>query len=245
MKNKIINFSKMFLIFFSVLVSGCRLNYVVHDTYFVSTNSICDSNLIKGESSYVGYCLVLPASKDISPSDLEFREYASYIKRALESMGYKNVFEHQKPDVVVFLDYGVGEPNEHTKTFSVPIYGQTGISSSTSTSDMYGNYYTTYQPSYGVIGSETESYTYETYSKYIRLVAYSSRDKDENGNFAELWKTYIVNSNRESDLRSEFPNMLGTALSYIGTDTKKWIDLNATDDDEGILIVKGMKLDKK
>lgn len=222
----------------TLLLTGCA-TYRTTINYDVDVNSICDHQYITGDSSYSGKCLLLPAERNTDIHDLEYKEYSMYVQRALISMGYTMVKKSEYPDVIVYLDFGVGEPKEHIETVSKPIYGQTGVSSSTTISDSLGGFYTTFTPSFGVVGSSSNTYSYETFTKYIRLMAYSTHEKEDDGKYVQLWKTNINNSDEESDLRDAYPNMLGAALPYIGTDTKRYISLTVNEEDEGVLIIKG------
>src|SRR5690348_1155382 len=72
---------------------------------------------------------MLPASKDVSPTDLEFEEYSRYVSRALTQHGYVPAQGLADADVVIFIGYGIGDPRDNQYSYSIPLYGQTGIQS--------------------------------------------------------------------------------------------------------------------
>ena len=102
-------------------------------------------------------------------NSLEYKTYQNLIRKKLEKLGYQEV-EPSNADLQISFNYSISSPQE--KVGSVPVYGQTGISTSTtrqpSLDGMYSGSSTTYEPTYGVVGSET--YTYTTYTSRLGLV---------------------------------------------------------------------------
>lgn len=219
---------KNFLCFsFIFVLSGCAHIEVLVD-------SISDGSPANGSK-----CFILPSSKETSPDDLQFREYASCVAKALVFKGYTVTEDKSDANLIVFLDYGMGEPEERTATYTEPVYGKTGVSSSTTTSEGYGNYYTTYQPSYGVVGSETKSYTYDIFTRYIGIQAYKVKSKRNKEKPKQLWKTTIVSSGPNGDLRFVFPIMIGASMEYIGENTGQAITKTSYLDDKDVLYIRG------
>ncbi len=92
-------------------------------------------------------------------TSLEFIEFASYVERVLRAKGMQRVSEFGSADVAVFLSYGIGDPETSEYSYSLPVWGQTGVASSHTSGSVntYGNSATysgttTYTPSYGVTG---------------------------------------------------------------------------------------------
>lgn len=103
--------------------------------------------------------LLLSDSEKVSEEGLEFREYASLVERALAAKGWRRVSEFSAADQIVFAGYGIGNPQKEQISYSLPVWGKTGISSAytTGTISTYGNTgtvsaTTTYTPSYGITG---------------------------------------------------------------------------------------------
>ncbi len=251
----------LFCPFLILILSGCAWSSrnLVSNSINVSINSISDGNTQLGNK-----CLILPSSEETSSDDLQFKEYASYLAKALVFKGYKVTNKKSKADLIVFLDYGIGDPVEYTQTYSEPVYGQTGVASSTTTSDGFGNFYTTYQPSYGVVGTETQSHTEGIFTRYISVQAYKviNRNKKikssgdpgldalanvENENDPsvkkpkQIWKTTIVSAGPSGDLRYVFPIMLGASMEYLGENTGQEINKTTSVDDQDVLYIENEK----
>src|SRR5574343_356527 len=70
--------------------------------------------------------VILPADKQINPQDLQFLEFKSYVEKALMQRGYIKVDQMQQGDVVLFLGYGVGEPQLRQYSYDVPVWNNFG-----------------------------------------------------------------------------------------------------------------------
>ena len=128
--------------------------------------------------------------------------------------------------MVVFLSYGIGNPEEHQYSVTLPVYGQTGVSSSTTTGTVntFGNWgtytgTTTYTPSYGITGYRNVSGTYVTYFRYIVLSAVDLVQYRENQRIVEVWKTKMSSVGYVGDLRRIFPAIIAASEQYIGRNT--------------------------
>jgi hypothetical protein len=179
------------------------------------------------ENSTANRFIIAPGLNNVKPYDLQFKEYAAYVRRGLESKGYIFAENPEDAEFVVFLAYGISDPIKNEKVYSIPIWGQTGISSSytSGTLNQYGNT-TTYQgttthtPQYGITGTVNKSRTYYTYNRVIILNAFDLKAYRDKKSEVELWKTNISSVGSGDDFRSVFPVMLGGALEFIATDTK-------------------------
>ena len=103
---------------------------------------------------------------------LEYGTYQDLIRSELAKHNYVEISPGEVPDVVITFGYGIDSGEE--KLSSVPLFGQTGVSSSHTygTVNTYGNYgtysgTTTYTPTYGIIGSKAVSRT--EYSRELWL----------------------------------------------------------------------------
>jgi hypothetical protein len=188
--------------------------------FVVSVDSINNNEPVAQKS-----VVVTPGMKEISPEDLQFKEYASYVKRELSSKGYVLSDNMQTADVVVFLGYGISQPQEHRYTFAMPIFGPTGVSSASTMGSVSSNGVisatTTYTPSYGVVGSEPISGSYIDYIRQISLVAYDMKHYRETKQEKQVWKTEIISTGTSGDLRVVFPVMILATSQYIGDNTGK------------------------
>lgn len=135
---------------------------------------------------------------------IEGREYATQIEKILYERGI-NIVDKKASNCQIIVGYNIEGP--FTEKASVPVFGQTGISSSSSytTASAYGysNYATgsahtttTYTPSFGITG-------YRTYDVYVYNRWLAMRATDSNGN--ELWNAVIKSTGSNDNLRVVFP----------------------------------------
>lgn len=81
------------------VVSGCA---AVQPSFSVRVDSISGGAVDK--TSYI----LLPGNKDTKAEDLQFKEYAAYVNRALIKQGFVPAESFEKADVAIFLVYGIG-----------------------------------------------------------------------------------------------------------------------------------------
>ena len=97
---------------------------------------------------------------------------------------------------------------------SVPVYGQTGVSSSTTygTVTMYGNYgiysgYTTYRRTYGITGYRAQSYT--TYPRELWLhIIEKPPSREEKTKVKVLYEAVVKSEGTSSQLARVMPYMV-------------------------------------
>ena len=190
---------------FSILFAACAAasGCAVTRGYSVGINSFAAPNA----AAYRTYIL-LPSDERISPADLEFQEFASYLHRALVQRGLQPVSEFAQAQLAIFLDYGIGEPREHTIAALVPLWGQTGVSSSKTTGNVsvygnqaYVNSETRNTPQYGVTGYVPRTDQYTTFSRFVTVRAVDVARFNATQKLEEVWKTRIVSVGSSGDLR--------------------------------------------
>ena len=205
--------------------------------YHINVDSISSGKHTK--NSYV----LLPGDKSISASDLQFKEYASYVNRALIKQGFTSADSFQDASLAIFLTYGIGEPEQQLYTYSVPTYGQTGVSSSNTTGTLNtdGSYSgtTTYTSTYGVTGSTTHVGTKTTYFRFVVMDAFDLDEYKASEKEVQLWKTTVTSTGSSGDLRMVFPILVAASQEYIGTNTGKKVKVKMFTTDERITEIKG------
>jgi len=196
--------------------------------------------------------LLLPGNKDTKVEDLMFKEYSSYIDRALSDLGFVKAENFENADIAIFLGYGIGDPQEQQYTYSLPTWGQTGVSSSytTGTVSSYGNYgsysgTTTYTPTYGVTGSTTHSGSYTTYFRFMYLHAVDLNEYKKSKQEIQLWKTTVTSSGLSGDLRRVFPVLVAASKNHIGKNTGNMVTVNLSENDISVFKIKGLAETKK
>lgn len=118
---------------------------------------------------------VLPWDSEKEGS-LEFRAYAGMLGTYLKNEGFNVVPPEHEPEWVAFFDYGIDGGRTVTSTYSVPQWGQTGVSSATTygTLNTFGNtgYYsgtTTYTPTYGITGYSTGITSATVFTRFVNI----------------------------------------------------------------------------
>ena len=197
-----------------------------------------------GDHSKVKYVL-LSGSDDVNLNDLQFQEYATYIKRAMNERGYVLDSSFENADVAVFLSYGIGDPKDYQSTFAMPTYGQTGVSSSTTygTVNTYGNYgsysgTTTYTPSYGVTGYIPITTNRTSYFRFLKLDAVDIEIYKKTKETKKLWTTTVTSRGSSSDLRRVFPILVAAAKDHIGKNTGKQLKITLSENDSRVKSIK-------
>ena len=231
MKNIIICISLLFCV-------GCG------DRFFVNVDSISSGELFAGSK-----CIILPLDPNITPTNnLQFKEYTSYIRRALQNKGYELTDNINEAKVVVFLKYGVSGPHESLYSYSTPVWGQTGVSSSytTGTINSFGSGMasysgsTTYTPQYGITGYQSHVGTQVMYTRFIILDAYDLESYRKIKKEVQLWKTTAISTGSSGDLRLVFPVMVAAASEHIGDNTGKQTEKILFENDKRVKEIKGL-----
>ena len=211
-----------------ILLSGCRANPFA-TRYYVSISSIAAENQPKA------YYL-LPGSKDINPNSLYYKEYSTYVHRSLKRNGFIQSETIDDAEVAIFITYGIGDPRNTQYSYSLPVYGQTGYSSSysTFTTNIVGNTAyttgtTTYTPTYGVVGYNNYSNNQTVYDRFIQLTGINL-ESYKKGKIEETFSTTLRSTGTTGDLRSVFPLILAGGLNYIGKNLPRLynVSLNAS-----------------
>jgi hypothetical protein len=190
--------------------------------------------------------LLLPGNKDTTPQDLQFQEYALQVTRALDHRGFVRTDSAADADIAIFVTYAIGDPTTHQYAYSVPVWGQTGTSSSrtTGTASTIGgtttyNATTTYTPSYGVVGATSGTRNYTTYSRFVVLDAYDVPYYLAKSEMKQVWRTTVTSTGSSGDLRLVMPFMLAAAEPYFGVNTGRQISVVLRSRNKDVARVRG------
>lgn len=216
-----------------VLLVGCANR----PRYHVSVSALAAS-----EADSARRYVLLPGNKDVKPQDLQFQEYATYLRRVLDWQGFSEVSDDRDADVVIVALYSIGEPQEHTYTYAIPHWGQTGYRSATTYGTLYtyGNYgsysgTTYYQPSYGITGYSTGVGSYVSYTRTLGLLGFDAKSVRAGEEPKELWRVFAVSAGSSSDLRMIFPYLIAAARPYVGKATEgRAVEFTFKEDDERV-----------
>jgi len=185
--------------------------------YFVETESLAAPGF-EGPKTYV----LLPASEELRRDDLQYQYVLPYFVAALHARQLVPAAQNSQPDLVIYVDFGVGNPVSDTRVRSFPIFGQTGVSGSVTTGAVYGNTFsatTTFIPTFGVTGHSNTVEKFTTYTKRISIEGYYASGLNEKGEPRPAFRTNIYEFGESPDLRRAFPPMLAAAIPHIGKTT--------------------------
>ncbi len=190
--------------------------------------------------------LLLPGNQGVTAADLQFKEYAEYLKRVLNKKGYLYTESKDEADLAIYLAYGMGDPETHQYSYDLPIWGRTGYYASTThvaenTVDGQTKYraYTTYIPTYGYIGYNTYIDSVTTYMRFAVITAYDYEQFKKDETEVQLWKTTINSTGSSDDLRRIFPILMAASIPYLATDTGSKVYLSMYETDPIVQEIKG------
>lgn len=218
------------LLVMSVILTGCA-------TFFdVSINSFNTSSSSRLKKFYV-----LPGEKGVTEEDLQFREAKQYLGKALVSKGYKAVEKIADAEIIVFLQYGIGEPKTQTDSYTVPILGQTGGGTSYVNATSYGSGgirtvsgTVTQQPTFGVTGYSSGTVSRTTFGRWMRVEAVDYAEFAQTRTVKSVWETRIISVGRSGDIREVIPVMIGAGTKHLGENTGKFVRVVLSESDERI-----------
>ena len=189
--------------------------------------------------------VMMSAVKGVTVDDLQFQEYGRYLEKALAQRGFIKVEAIQDAELVIFVDYGIGEPKEHHYSYEVPTWGQTGVSGSYTSGNIntFGGSstfsgVTTYTPTYGITGSQELSDSVTTFTRFIQLEAVDNMVFKNTNKIVQIWKTHLVSTGRSGDLREVFPYLVSAMMPYLGANTGKALQVITQQDDPFVLSVR-------
>lgn len=213
-------------------------------TFLVQIDSI-GNNAYHEEKTYI----FVPTEKDVKADDLRFIEYTGYIEKVLSKKGYTKVDSAQDANIIVYVMYGVGDPQQHQYAYSVPVYGQIGVVPHPPASghgpgpgnppeSFHKAPFGHFSPVYGIIGSTTHYESYVTYFRYCKIEAFDLKLLKENDVEKQLWSTVITSTGASDDLRLMMPYMIAGAQDYIATDTGKKVEVTIDENDKRVEYIK-------
>ena len=202
----------------ALLISACFLSACARKVR-VEIRSIAEREETQQARLMGQRCLVLPARQDVSPDDLQFREFSAQVSASLSQKGCTPAQDIEDADLAMMLDYGIGEPlivEQHS--------------------------YVTYRPwgrwSRGIPDYVPVTTTYIFTTCWLGLEARlvekasppsggvskggaSSGPKAEKGAKLgrQVWKIDAVHAGQRIDLRALFPWLLAAAKGYYGVDS--------------------------
>jgi len=220
----------------AIVLTGCVSNRVAR----VAVNGFSDTKYAGGH-----FYWLLSGKDDVAVDDLEFREYAAYLRRGLAQAGYSESATPDQADLAIFFSYGIGDAKEQSYSYSMPIYGQTGGGTYNFSGTTYSDYGTattygtaTQTPQYGVAGSEQFSGSTLTYLRYLRVDVFVMKTLQNEKKKIPVWRTDVMSRGRTDDLRIVFPVLVAAATPHFGKNTKRQVIIDISDGDKQVQQIK-------
>lgn len=179
----------------SLLLSGCMLKPDVPpeppQRYFaIAVDALRDATAAPLQS-YV----LFPGIEDVSDTDLQYREVARYVRKALAARGFSEAADLASAELAVYLNYGIGGPRTTYFAYSYPVLGfqpaehhilrattvgDAGRSTITGTIDSF--------PATAITGTETRLAATTLYQRFLVIEAIDIAGSRKTGKTLPIWK---------------------------------------------------------
>ena len=141
---------------------------------------------------------------------LEHKTYEDLVRQHLSKKGLREVPVTQA-DLAVFLSYEIDNGREAVSSY--PIFGQTGVASSQTYGNVYRSYggsssysgTTTYQPTYGVVGTGRRSDMVYTRRVQLDMLSRPLLDQEK---VSEVYEGRVVSTGSSSQLNQVMPYLV-------------------------------------
>lgn len=151
-------------------------------------------------------------------STLEFDSVRNRVRQYLERSGYVVVNLNEKPDQVMLVLFGIDNGQTVQRNVSVPIFGQTGVASSSTygTINSYGttstlNATTFNTPSFGVTGYNNFTVNDKVYSRYLILDIIDPKQSSE-GRYKFVYQSELNSTGSCGNFHSVLDSFLQMSL---------------------------------
>lgn len=215
----------------ALLLAGCAS--MGKPDISVSVNSLAAPEAVAAKPfTYV----LTPGQEGVTVGDLQFQEFSRYVERALSTQGLRRTSDPEQAEVVILLSYAIGDPKTFQSQVSIPVFGQTGISSINTVGTISGGTYrstTTATPTYGVTGYNQVQTSNTYYMRNARLTAYK-KEEIEKKTLNQFWKVSIASAGQSGDLRYIFPYLITAALPYIGKNSGQAVTVQMPQNHAGV-----------
>ena len=155
---------------------------------------------------------------------LEFKTYKQKVEYYLTSKGFGILpADSGRPArLTALLNYGIDDGTVVTETYSVPIIGQTGVSSSSTSgyANIYGNYgsysgTTYYTPSYGITGYSSQSASATFYTRVVHLDIFDTASAQSKPQ--KIYEAKVVSEGRCGSVNQVIDKMLAALFkNFVG-----------------------------
>lgn len=220
------------------------------ERYPIAVNSYGDYSM--NEKTF----FIESGDKKLSSNDVEFREYADLVAKALQSAGANRTADKKTADLCLLLTYAITDES-YIETIPVPIWGKTGVSSITTVSSTSGSLYSsplgsglksfrsrtsstsTVNPSFGITGYSSLDKKITLFRCVFNVYAYENNRSE---NPVMLWKTNLLSDGSSNDPRVVFPAMVFCGKEYMGKSSGMIKKLSVFEDQTDYLEWRGLKV---
>lgn len=186
-------------------------------------DSLVAGNEVQTKKSFV----ILPDAANANSEDLQFIEFKAYIEKALQLRGFVKANTARESELVLFLSYGVDNPQVHQYSYDVPVMPNMGYYYMP---PRMSRYYGAFPP-FGMNTYIPRIESYTTFKHHLQLEACDSGLYLQQQQRKQLWKTSVQTIDRSNDLRLVFPYLVAAMQAHIGTNTGHMliVDIDETD----------------
>jgi len=219
-----------------LLVGGCA-----------STTEVKVDSLAKPKAEQAISYQIHNSNPLLAEDSLRYKEAAEYVKTALSGRGMYEAPPNAKPDVVIDLDFGLGEPQQRREVIQEPVFRiEPGVMverivlvvdpitkqprpvtvlQSTGDRQVVDHY-------------EERQVTYTVYEKHLHLTARENGPATEGKPPAEIWTVDVTSEGESRDLRKNLPVLVAASIDYVGKDTHGQKSVKIKDKDGNVAFVK-------
>ncbi|WP_368300454.1 hypothetical protein [Kluyvera sichuanensis] len=228
---EIVMLKKLIVLFALSLLAGCAQKPLV------------TVNALSSGQSVGKKFVIIPASQELwNTKQIEYTQIAAVVVDSLSRQGYTQVKDEKLADQAILLNFLRSGAVSNTRNVTVPIYGQTGVSSATTygsantTFNSYGGGYgtanttgtatTVYTPTYGITGAYNTTVTDTFYGAGVILQSFDAKAYTNNKQVNMLWKVGSSVVSQQSDGIADYKGLARIAASYAGQNTEGDVTFN-------------------
>lgn len=175
---------------------------------------------------------VMATNKELN-SSLQFEEYKMKVEQHLRTKNFRVINDPSKAQLIALLNYGIDTGKNETNTVTLPTYGQTGVSGSSTFGSVntYGNYgtfsgTTTYYPTYGITGYQNYTSSSTMYTRVVQLDIFEAF-KSDTDDPKKLYESKVVSRGTCSSIDGVIDEILSSLFrdfpnSFTGTISEEY-----------------------
>jgi len=191
---------------------------------------------------------LITTNPEIDPTTLRHKEAERLVKAAMAARGLYEAPDPAEADMIVTLDYGMGEPQSRIETTSRPEFTLTSggsypvtvrVGTAADGRPIYQTVYVYEPPRYVYSGEYRRDYMVTTYEKFLSLSARENRSSADRP-AEEIWTVAVTSEGESDDFRKALPLLAAAAIDYIGTETNGVQTVRIDEDDGAVEFVRSV-----